>query len=150
MRAVEIATLTGQRLSRLHMDNARRPEFTPRYLVLDPGERLRGMIEERTRGMLDGGWLEEVARLEKCVPDGVAAWKATGYVAVRKLLAGVIQREEAERMVNISTRQYAKRQRTWFGNQLPKSNVTKLKGNEADCERVIERWWNERGSEVHA
>ena len=64
--------------------------------------------------MLDGGWPEEVTVLTQSVSADVPAWQATGYRHVRRLVTGQCTREEARERIVIQTRQYAKRQRTWF------------------------------------
>jgi tRNA dimethylallyltransferase len=61
--------------------------------------------------MLSGGAIEEVAAL-----DGVGGnWeKAIGVKEIRRLLAGEISESECEELIVFATRQYAKRQETWF------------------------------------
>jgi tRNA dimethylallyltransferase len=61
--------------------------------------------------MLDGGAAEEVAAL-----TGVSTncGKAIGFREIRSLLAGEIDRATCEELINAATRQYAKRQETWF------------------------------------
>jgi tRNA dimethylallyltransferase len=146
LRAIETALLTGERLSDLQAARARAPRWAPRYLVVDPGpERLAGWIAARTRAMLAGGWPEEVERLERTVPAEAPAWNATGYGIVRRLVAGELTPEEAALAIAIETRQYAKRQRTWFRHQLADAPVTWVDPAAPDAESVVERWW--RGEE---
>lgn len=143
LRAVETALLTGERLSALQAARARAPRWAPRYLVVDPGaERLQGWIAARGRAMLDGGWPEEVRRLQELVPADAPAWNASGYGTVRRLVAGELSRREAEEQVAIEVRQYAKRQRTWFRHQLAGAPVTWVDPTAPDVDAVVERWWN--------
>jgi tRNA dimethylallyltransferase len=51
LRAVEVALLTGRRLSDLRRERARAPRLEARYLVIDPGQLLGGMIEQRVHQM---------------------------------------------------------------------------------------------------
>ena len=93
-------------------------ELTAEYEVVDPGPVLREHIATRIDQMLDGGWLDEVARLMTAVPADAIAWKASGYRVMRAHLEGDMSLAQARERAIIETRQYAKRQRTWFRHQL--------------------------------
>jgi tRNA dimethylallyltransferase len=127
LRSIEIALLTGQRLSDLHRERPRSPRWRPQYIVVDPGPVLAERIAARIDAMLDGGWPEEVERLMNTVTPDAPAWNATGYDAVREMLAGRLTRAAARERILIATRQYAKRQRTWFRHQLPAEGVLRLR-----------------------
>ena len=142
LRAIEVATLTGQRLSELQRDNARAPRRRARWLVVDPGERLAAQIERRIDAMLDGGWIEETRTLMRDVPDDAPAWQGCGYDAVRDIATGVRTPAEAREAILISTRQYAKRQRTWFRHQLRDADVTRVDPHDAATAARIEEWWH--------
>ena len=141
LRAVEVALLTGRRISELHRETARPPRRRARYLVVDPGASLAYAIEWRTRMMLGSGWPEEARRLARTVPDDAPAWNATGYRAVRDMQLGLDGFKEAEERVIIETRQYAKRQRTWFRHQLVGEDVTRFGGEEISNEQLLTDWW---------
>ena len=143
LRALEVALLTGQRLSTLHHAAARAPRFHARYLVVDPGPSLGRVIEQRVADMLARGWEVEVRRLMASVPTDAPAWKATGYGAVRSLVAGEIERATAVERIVIGTRQYAKRQRTWFRHQLADADVTRIDPRDRRAEARAEQWWRE-------
>ena len=145
IRSVETALLTGQRLSDLHRTLARAPEITGRYLVVDPGARLAHRIERRFDAMMSAGWPDEVERLVRIVDESAPAWKASGYSAIREMIAGRIAKQAARERVIIETRQYAKRQRTWFRHQLDESLTTRLDPDEPDVSRVVRDWWEGRG-----
>ena len=140
LRAVEIALLTGRRLSDLHRERPRHPRWQPHYLLVDPGPALAERIVGRIDQMLDHGWTDEVQQLMQTVPETAPAWKATGYDTVRRLVAGELSRTEARDMAIVQTRQYAKRQRTWFRHQLPAERVTFVDPLAADWERTVEAW----------
>ena len=145
LRAIEMVLLTGRRVSDLHRENARAPRRRARYLVVDPGPSLAGKISDRARMMFAAGWADEVRRLMRDLPPDAPAWNATGYRTVRELEQGKISREEAESRVAIATRQYAKRQRTWFRHQLAGDDVTRLSTDQPDwAERAMAWWGNER------
>lgn len=93
--------------------------ITPEYEIVDPGPDLRNHIETRIDQMLTDGWLAEVARLMESVPRDAIAWKASGYRVMRGHLEGDYSLDYARERAIIDTRQYAKRQRTWFRHQLP-------------------------------
>jgi tRNA dimethylallyltransferase len=86
--------------------------------VVDPLEGLHARIEARLDAMLDAGWEDEVRALAGRVPAAAPAWNACGYREIRDVVEGRRDREAARRAALVATRQYAKRQRTWFRNQL--------------------------------
>jgi tRNA dimethylallyltransferase len=82
------------------------------------------------------------------VPGDAPAWNATGYATVRAMDVGTeaeqLTRDAAEERVIIDTRQYAKRQRTWFRHQLAGAPVTRLA--DVHDEAVLAAWW--RGADA--
>ena len=94
-------------------------KLVPEYEVVDPGPELKAHIETRVDQMLENGWLDEVASLMQSVPPDAIAWKASGYRVMRRHLEGEYSLAHARERAIIETRQYAKRQRTWFRHQLP-------------------------------
>ena len=147
IRSIETALLTGERLSDLHRTNARARDVTARYLVIDPGPRLAGRIERRFDAMVAGGWPEEVERLARDVDESAPAWKASGYLAMRAMVSGRISAAEARERVIIETRQYAKRQRTWFRHQLDASVTTRIDPEDTAAEKAARTWWEGTRSE---
>ena len=141
LRAIEIALITGQRVSDLHRDAATPPRRRARYLVVDPGPSLATHIESRTHTMVSHGWREEVRGLMHSVPDDAPAWNASGYRMIRALERGERTVDEAIGRVVIETRQYAKRQRTWFRHQLDGEDVTRLSVNQPDWAERATAWW---------
>ena len=140
LRAVEIALLTGRRMSDLHRDRARSPRWRARYLVVDPGPSLAHRIGARIDVMFDHGWLDEVHRLMQTVPANAPAWKSTGYDALRRHARGEITLDQARETILVHTRQYAKRQRTWFRHQLPPNDVTQLDPLAPRWRDVVAAW----------
>jgi len=146
MRAIETAILAGERISDLHsLDAARREAsdagVSPTYLVVDPGEALAARITARVERMLASGWVEEVERLSQKVAPDAPAWKASGYSVVRMHLEGDVDLSTAKERVIIETRQYAKRQRTWFRHQLSQPAVTHLNPEDSRARAVAREWW---------
>ena len=141
LRAIEVALLGGRQVSALHRERARAPRHAARYLVVDPGPPLAERIRARTRAMLDAGWEDEVRRLLATVAEDAPAWNATGYDTVRRLVRGEVARERAVEEIAIATRQYAKRQRTWFRNQLAGEAVTRVNPDEPGARERVDAWW---------
>lgn len=141
LRAIEIALLAGRRVSDLHREQERPPRWSARYLVVDPGADLASRIETRVDAMMQAGWREEVRRLMQEVPDEAPAWNATGYRTIRLLERGELAERDAVHRVIVDTRQYAKRQRTWFRHQLAGHDVTLLDPRDPEWEARALSWW---------
>ncbi|GJG87601.1 tRNA dimethylallyltransferase [Gemmatimonadetes bacterium T265] len=141
LRAAEVVQLTGVPLSTWQRTAVRAPRVTLRYLVVDPGPALATRLSQRLDAMLAAGWLAEVEWLARTVPDDAAAWHATGYDVWRAHLAGSVTFAQARDRVLIDTRQYAKRQRTWFRHQLPPASVVHVDPTRTDAADVALAWW---------
>ncbi len=140
-RAIEVAMLGGVRLSALYADaNAAQP-LAARYLVVDPGAALQDRIRTRVHAMFDAGWTDEVERLTRHVSADAPAWQATGYGEVLKHVRGIASRSETIEQVTIRTRQYAKRQRTWFRHQLDPDTVTRVSPTANNALDQVLEWW---------
>ena len=141
-RALEVALITGRRISDLHVERSRPPMLTARYLLLDPGPGLSNAIVTRVDRMLALGWLDEIRSLAERVDPMARAWTATGYDAMRRVVTGELTLDAARESVVIATRQYAKRQRTWFRNQLAGEDVLRIDPRAPDVfERAVE-WFH--------
>ena len=145
LRAIEVAMLTGTPLSRLHAERSRPARFTARYLLVDPGDTLQQRIARRVDAMFAEGWEGEVRELERRIPSDAPAWNASGYGLIRRLVAGELDRETAVRSIVIETRQYAKRQRTWFRHQLGGADVVSIDPDAPEAQQAAERWWTGGG-----
>jgi tRNA dimethylallyltransferase len=142
-RAIEVALLTGRRLSDWQRDaSAQSPPRPVRYLVLDPGAALDGRIAARVDAMFAAGWVAEVRRLMSAVPPGASAWRACGYVRLRDAVASGLDPASVRDAIVRETRQYARRQRTWLRRQLAHGPVTRLDPLEAGAVDRARAWWN--------
>lgn len=117
-RALAVLRATGRSLA-AYQDAPQRGLLEGRKLdriVLNPSrEVLRERIASRFMAMLDAGAVEEVqALLSRQLDPSLPALKAIGVNEIGGWLAGVFSREEMIERAVIATRQYAKRQRTWF------------------------------------
>jgi tRNA dimethylallyltransferase len=146
VRAIETALLTGNRISDLHvLHNSKReasaPSTVASYLVVDPGDSLAVRIEARVERMLGSGWIDEVEELSREISPDAPAWKASGYSVIREHIQGDLDLSTAKQRVIIETRQYAKRQRTWFRHQLPPAAVTRVNPEDSRARAVAREWW---------
>jgi len=119
-RALEVHALSGRRLSDLQREHAFAEERYPaRVIHLDPPrEVLHERIAGRTRALLESGALERETRwlLDRCerIPAARKALKIIGYGEMTDAIAGRSTLTVTQERVTARTRQYAKRQRTWF------------------------------------
>lgn len=144
LRAAEIALLSGTPLSEWHARGSKHPPRQARWLIVDPARGLDDRLSQRRTEMLAEGWLEEVRALDRQYPGDLPAWNACGYREIREVVHGERAMEAAMEAVRISTRQYAKRQRTWFRNQLEDVGpVTRLDPTAVDASTAAERWFRE-------
>jgi tRNA dimethylallyltransferase len=120
VRALEIHHVTGTPASRLQREQPLPEEQRPRHVYWLHPERawLYARIDRRVERMFEAGLEEEVRRLHQLSPPiGRTAKQALGYREVIDWLEGRIEtREETVELIQTRTRQFAKRQYTWFRN----------------------------------
>lgn len=116
-RAIEICLSAGQPASQL-FKRSRSPLQGYRTLKLvlsPPREALHEAIAQRTRSMWSGGLLDEVRRLLAAgVPRTAKPFESLGYKEALACIEGRMTPPQAIERITIETRQYAKRQLTWF------------------------------------
>lgn len=117
VRALEVFRLTGTPASVLRKEHgfvSRR--LSPKVWVLDPPrEKLSDRIELRVREMWDSGWVDEVRRLIAAgVHVDARPMQAVGYRAIAAMLRGEMSEMAAKASIAMETRQYARRQRSFF------------------------------------
>jgi len=113
LRALEVFYTTGRPISAQQGENP--PDYPILQIGLDcEGDRLTRRIEQRTNQMIAAGFVDEVAALcYKYGPD-LPLLNTLGYQEIKQYLAGEITLTEARDLTVLHTRQFAKRQRTWF------------------------------------
>jgi tRNA dimethylallyltransferase len=122
VRALEVLDASGRSI--LEWQAARgRPlidRASTRFFVIEPDRaELVERIEARFDRMLEKGALDEVRRLTELGLDpDLPAMKAIGVRELQAAMAGELSFPEAIERAKIATRQYAKRQATWFRHQL--------------------------------
>jgi tRNA dimethylallyltransferase len=128
-RTLEVALLTGRPLSWWHREApADAPPVPVLVVVLDlDREELDRRIDARTEAMLAHGLVEEVTDLlDRGVDRASPGLTAVGYREIVGFLDGRWSLDEAAASIARATRQYARRQLTWFRNQLPSEGVLRL------------------------
>ena len=120
VRAWEVLEATGQSL-----DEWQKLKGTPvltgsiaRFVIKPNREWLRAQIARRFEAMMAEGALEEVRALGP-ISDELPAARALGVPQLLAHLRGEVSLAEAVERAVIETRQYAKRQMTWFRHQMP-------------------------------
>lgn len=118
VRALEVHELTGRPMSawQSQWPSEPRPGEEAAFVWLDiPRPVLYERIERRVDAMFAAGLVEEVRRLSTAPrPLSREAAQALGYREVLSHLAGQVELEETIALVKTHSRQYAKRQLTWF------------------------------------
>lgn len=123
LRALELNLATGRTLEELYARRSPSPvESLPKtYLYLRPErETLYRRIDERVNAMFAAGWPDEVRALLDRWPPESPAFASIGYREVIDLVQGRVSYSDAVARIQQLTRNYAKRQYTWFDRQLPK------------------------------
>jgi tRNA dimethylallyltransferase len=138
IRALEVTEITGIPFSQL-----KRRAISPYHLLwiglTMPRERLYERINQRVDEMIAAGLVAEVTALrEKGFHPGLTAMQAIGYKEVMSYLAGEMTLPETIVSIKKRTRNFAKRQLSWF-HRLPEINwfdVTE-EGVFAEIERLV-------------
>ncbi len=98
------------------------PAQARKIVVLPERAVLHRRIDRRFETMLDLGAVEETqALLALGLNPGLPVMKAIGVPQIAAMLAGAMDRATVIETASAATRQYAKRQMTWFRNQLDES-----------------------------
>lgn len=124
-RALEVVRSTGKTLRDWQKvkEGGIGDKVTLRPLILlPPREWLLARCDRRFEEMMECGALEEVeALLARNLNPDLPVMRAIGVPALAAYLRGEMSRDEAIAAGQLATRQYAKRQYTWFSNQPPES-----------------------------
>ena len=119
-RAVEVALLTGHALSWWQREARESGTLRPWYIQLTvPREVLHRRLAARVDEMLAAGFVDEVRRiLARGIALDAPGLDGVGYREVASMLQGQLPEAQLRDAILVSTRRYAKRQDTWFRNQL--------------------------------
>jgi tRNA dimethylallyltransferase len=135
LRALEVFYVSGRPISE------QQGEHPPNYPILQLGldcadpTALTRRIEHRTEQMLAAGLVAEVEFLCQKYGWDLPLLDTLGYREMKQYLAGEISLLEAKDLTVLHTRQFAKRQRTWF------RAYPQIEWFDADCPDLIEQVW---------
>ncbi len=125
VRALEVLEETGRSIAEFQgrqgpmvIDPAR----SKKLVVLPDRKVLHQRIDNRFEKMLESGAIDEVRALVALSPSpDVPVMKAIGVAQITDMLEGRMSRDDVIERGSALTRQYAKRQMTWFRNQMDES-----------------------------
>jgi tRNA dimethylallyltransferase len=151
-RAIEVALLSGRSLSAWQAAARGDGVIRPWYVRLTlPRQVLHQRIRRRAIQMVQQGMIEEVAAvLADGAEPGTPGLDGVGIREVVAYLTHGGDRSQVAEAVTISTRQYAKRQETWFRHQLPADTLVLDAVEEPNvlAERMVEAWARGQGREA--
>ena len=144
-RTIEVALLTGKPLSSWHRESP--PDvatLTGLIIQLElPREEMDRRINDRVTYMVERGLVSEVrSLLEAGYTLDDPGMTATGYREIAHYLKGGQTLEEAMEEIRRNTRRYARRQLTWFRNQLPPSvcMIDATASTDVQATAVLDAW----------
>jgi tRNA dimethylallyltransferase len=117
IRAIEVCVLARKPISEVHRAGRKPLEGwrTVKIGLMPPREMLCERIDARTDAMIESGWLSEVrGLLDAGVAQNAKIFDFIGYREMAQVLRGDLTMEKARTAIQLATRQYAKRQMTWF------------------------------------
>ena len=126
IRAVEVIRLTGKPFSTQRAQwelvgtrSTASPTFSSGFGLSRRSDDLRARIDRRVEQMFERGLVGETKRLlERGLEQNKTAMQAIGYRQVVEHLRGERSLPQTIELVKIKTRQFAKRQMTWFRRQM--------------------------------
>jgi tRNA dimethylallyltransferase len=138
LRALEVYYVTGRPISTQQGENP------PDYPILQIGldchtERLGDRISQRTEEMIANGLVSEVDFLCQKYGTDLSLLKTLGYEEIKQYLTGDISLATAQELIILHTRQFAKRQRTWFRAD------EQIEWFDADNPHLLEQVWQRVG-----
>ena len=138
IRALEVIEITGQPFTANlpREDSSRYPDALQFGLVMDR-EHLRERIDLRVDRMWEAGFVAEVDHLiEKGIRDGATAQRALGYAQLIAMRDGTMSEEEAKEDTKRASRQYARRQETWFSRD---ARITWVAQHQPRLETILQK-----------
>lgn len=122
VRIVEVFKATGRRLSEFQKEREGGIGLLPIFWLQRERDALYKRIDSRVDQMIQDGWVDEVNVLAKDVPLSAPAWQSLGYRELLQVKTPA-EMDEVVEDVKKKTRNYAKRQLTWFRWQVESTPV---------------------------
>ncbi|MBV7276754.1 tRNA (adenosine(37)-N6)-dimethylallyltransferase MiaA [Clostridiaceae bacterium UIB06] len=153
IRALEVFKLTGKTISQFNAENDIYDiPYNVYYFVLTMDrEKLYDRINKRVDIMLEKGLIDEVKKLKSMgYTADMQSMKGIGYKEILYYLDGEISLEEAIYQIKKGSRNYAKRQLTWFRKDQRVKWINKDEfANESDIiEHIIQSFLSSRNSKI--
>lgn len=143
VRALEVIAVVGRPLSALQTEHGEpAPAAVPVFAIERPRPELHQRINQRVDQMIRDGLVDEVRALQAGErPLGPVAGQGVGYSEVIEHLAGRLTLDQAVERIKARTRQFAKRQSTWFRGlaEVRSEPVAADEGADAVAERLAGR-----------
>lgn len=141
VRALEVYHLTGRPFSSFRDERGLRKEYEIHYYYLNKDrQKLYEGIDERVEVMMRKGLLEEVTRLQKSgLTSSHVSMQGIGYKEILSYLDGVLSLEGAVDLVKMRSRNYAKRQLTWFRNEKYAEELSKDQYSDEEIIEILEK-----------
>jgi tRNA dimethylallyltransferase len=135
LRALEVFYVTGRPISEQQGENP--PDYPILQIGLDCDvDKLTRRIQQRTEQMIADGLVAEVEYLCHKYGADLPLLNTLGYREIKQYLTGEISLDEAKELTVLHTRQFAKRQRTWF------RAYPQIEWFDADNPDLLEKvWW---------
>ena len=137
IRALEVIKITGKPFTANlpREESSRYPHARQFGLVMDR-DALSERISIRVERMWEQGLVAEVERLMAAgITQGITAQRALGYAQVIAQIEGKVTEEEAKEETKRATRQYARRQETWFSRD---ERITWISPTQNAIQRILE------------
>jgi tRNA dimethylallyltransferase len=122
VRIVEVFKATGRRLSEFQKEREGGIGLLPIFWLQRERDALYKRIDSRVDQMIQDGWVDEVNELAKDVPLTAPAWQSLGYRELLQVKTPA-EMDEVVEEVKKKTRNYAKRQLTWFRWQVESTPI---------------------------
>lgn len=140
LRALEVYYVTGRPISEQQGENPPDYPILQLGLTCEDPDSLPRRIRKRTEAMIDMGFVAEVEKLCDRYGRDLPLLQTLGYQEMTQYLAGDISLETAKELTVLHTRQFAKRQGTWF------RAYPEIKWFDADRPDLCDRVWEELSS----
>lgn len=137
IRALEVIKITGKPFTaNLPREESSRYPYAKQFGLVMDRDSLSERISVRVDRMWEQGLVEEAEKLVAAgIMKGTTAQRALGYAQVIAQIEGKVTQEEAQEETKRATRQYARRQETWFSRD---ERITWISPVQNALERILE------------